>query len=66
MTPRPVSHRITAVGFIVMMIAGNFWLVAHLLGSKPSKLVSYSFELGAITVAVGGLIMLFRFISSRF
>ena len=66
MTPRPLSHRITAVGFIVMMIAGNFWLVAYLLGTKPSRLVTFSFEFGVITVAVGGLAMLVRFVRSKF
>lgn len=62
---RPISQRITAIGFIAMTIAGNFWLVAIMLGKDPHLLVVRGFELGMVTVAVGGIMMLIDFVKRK-
>ena len=52
---RPASQRLTAAGFIVMTLAGNFWLVFLLMGKKTPALVVHSFEIGMFMVILGGL-----------
>ena len=63
---KTVMHKITAVGFIIVTLAGNFWLMYMLLGNDAPKLVVRSFETGLILTAIGGLGMLTNYLVKLF
>ena len=44
--------KFTAIGFIILILIGNFWLVLHLLGQQPP----WYFELIGLTCIAGVLI----------
>jgi hypothetical protein len=62
---RSIYHRIVAAGFIIMTIAGNFWLVNLIMSTEVSPYVLHSFEIGMILVALGGVGMLWSYFRSR-
>ncbi len=57
-----IMHKITAVGFILVTLAGNFWLMYLLLGNDAPAIVVRSFESGLLVTAIGGLGMLFNYV----
>jgi len=63
---RTIFHRIVAVGFILMTISGNFWLIYLMLSSEVNIYVVNSFQFGMILVIFGGLGMIINFFRQRF
>ncbi len=62
-TPDPglrLGRKITAVGFIIVVLAGNFWWVEFALRGKVHPYLESSFFIGIIIAIVGGLLMAFR------
>lgn len=47
--------KISAIGFILLIIFGNLWLVNALIQSGTPYWVSYGFFIGVIFVMLGGL-----------
>lgn len=47
--------KISAIGFIVVVIFGNLWLVNAMLGTQVPFWVSYGFFTGVVLVLVGGV-----------
>lgn len=60
--PTSVFRRITAAGFIFVILMGNFWLVYLIFNMDAPPLVADVFILGMITVAIGGAGMLVQFL----
>ena len=52
---RKIFKRLTAVGFIILILGGNIWLVLGLLGAELPLALRVSAGLGVGLVAVGGL-----------
>lgn len=63
---RTPFQRITAAGFIVMTLAGNFWLVYMIMKKDIPALIVNSFEVGMGLVILGGLGMLVSHLRSKF
>jgi hypothetical protein len=49
-----IPARTTAVGFIVVIICGNFWLVAAMLGRPAAAWVANGFLAGTAVALAGG------------
>lgn len=47
--------KISAIGFIVVIIFGNLWLANAILGTPMPFWVSYGFFSGVVVVVVGGV-----------
>jgi hypothetical protein len=47
--------KISAIGFIVLIVFGNLWLVNALIHVETPYWVSYGFFTGVVLVAVGGI-----------
>lgn len=62
---RGLFHKITAVGFIILTLSGNFWLVFLMMNKDAPLLVMRAFEIGMITVAVGGFGMLIKYLQYK-
>lgn len=52
--------KIVAVGFIIMILLGNLWLVGALLGAQASPWVVTGFALGVVVVFVGAVTLIIR------
>jgi len=50
--------RITALGFIVLILGGNAWFAYYILGAKEPDLIRHLFMLGLVLTTLGGLGML--------
>ena len=59
---KSVMHKITAVGFILVTLAGNFWLMYLVLGDDAPAIVVRTFESGLLITAIGGIGMLFNYL----
>jgi hypothetical protein len=55
------SRRIIALGFLILVILGHFWLYWQYAGSTPEYAL-WLFLVGFFLVAGGGLLYLFHFI----
>jgi hypothetical protein len=62
---RKLFTRLTAVGFIVLILGGNIWLVLGLLGSELPFALRVSAGLGVGLVAMGGLGLLGQAVMQR-
>jgi hypothetical protein len=51
--------RFTALGFIVVLLGGNFWVMYLILGQKVPNIIVEGFNLGVLMVIVGGISMLY-------
>ena len=47
--------RLSAIGFIIVILAGNGWLVYALMGDPVPPVVSYAFAGGVFLALAGGL-----------
>jgi hypothetical protein len=50
-----MSRRITAVGFIIMILSGNFWLLRMFASQEPGTFLIYSVRIGLFLVVLGGV-----------
>jgi len=57
---RSSPARIAAVGFIILTLMGNFWLVGALLGAQSSPWILTGFALGVVSVFVGAITLIIR------
>ena len=48
------SAKITAIGFIALILFGNFWLSYQLLASSPAVWIQTGFWLSILLVIAGG------------
>ena len=53
-----IPAKMTAIGFIVVILSGNFWLISLLLKQQPSMLVVYSMQIGTLLTLLSGLLLL--------
>lgn len=60
------SARLTAVGFIVMTIAGNFMIVKMLFKEDPASYWVLAMRLGGLMVVLGGLSLAYQAITGQF
>jgi hypothetical protein len=49
------SLRLTAMGFVVLILGGNLWLILELLGQTLPLALVWSAGAGTFMVAIGGL-----------
>lgn len=54
------GRKIAALGFIIVILAGNFWWVEYALSRKVHALVEWSFFIGLMIAMIGGAIILLR------
>jgi hypothetical protein len=66
-SPAPGRHwqqslpsRISAIGFIILIIMGNLWLIEALLGGRGQVWVRIGLQMGTVTVLVGAVSLLLR------
>ena len=52
-----LSAKIVAVGFIILILLGNFWIVGHMLGREPAEWMSV-LGLGGLAMVLGGGVFL--------
>ena len=57
--------KISAVGFIIVIVFGNLWLVNALTSSDTPFWVSYGFFSGVIVVLFGGVSLALLIVSGR-
>ena len=50
--------KITALGFITLIIAGNFWLINHFTGTPPALALKVAGVTGFLAVLLGGVCIL--------
>jgi hypothetical protein len=63
---RSIPARISAAGFIILIVIGNFWLIEALWGAPGQAWVRTGLQLGTATVFVGAIGLLIRAIMSIF
>lgn len=52
-----IGRKITALGFIIVILMGNFWLVEYFFLQKVHQLIEISFFVGMVMAVLGGLVM---------
>ena len=57
---RSTPARISAAGFIILILMGNLWLVGALLGAQSSPWILTGFALGVASVFVGAITLIIR------
>jgi di/tricarboxylate transporter len=57
--------KISAIGFIIVIVFGNLWLVNALMETATPFWVSYGFFSGVIFVMVGGIGLALLLLSGR-
>ena len=53
-----IWDRLLALGFLILILAGNFWMMWFLFKNQPPKIVTNLFEIGLLLVVFGGLMKL--------
>lgn len=61
-TKHNYGRKVTAVGFILMILIGNFWIIEEIMGKKPPIWMQNIGFLGLFLVVLGGFMLLFQFI----
>ena len=57
---RSPPARISALGFIVLILMGNLWLVGAILGEQSNSWILSGFALGVALVFVGAITLTIR------
>lgn len=50
----------TAVGFILVILSGNFWLFDLVWGQTPAQIVVVGMEVGVLIALSGGMGLLYK------
>ncbi|NRA45607.1 MAG: hypothetical protein HRU09_11685 [Oligoflexales bacterium] len=61
-----LAAKIVAVGFIILILLGNFWVVGHLLGRQPSEWMSVLGLGGLALVLIGGVFLMIQIVTDHF
>ena len=61
-----LAAKIVAVGFIILILLGNFWVVGHLLGREPAEWMSVLGLGGLGLVLIGGVFLIFQIVMDHF
>jgi hypothetical protein len=52
---RSCGAKITAIGFILFILFGNFYLIYQITASSPAGWIQTGFSLSLVLVAIGGI-----------
>ncbi len=63
---RSFAMRLTALGFIVLTLAGQFWFVQIVIKSEPGQILKYCTLIGILIVLTGGILMVIDGLKSTF
>ena len=63
---RSLPSKLTAIGFIVLIVSGNFWLVNALISKSPSTWVGIGFMVGSVLTMAGAIGLLTLALYRRF
>lgn len=63
---KSAATKISAIGFIILILSGNLWLVYAILGSQVPFWVSYGFTTGVAVTALGGIALVVKIMTVLF